>query len=146
MLFFSEHLTVHKHRHIHICSSIDSWRTEVLHADIHVRWSSSFVHLSFVVRAVFPRRLTDRLPCVVLRNDVTSEFRFVDISVSFRLEELLMKFVCSLPCNIFLLLLPLCTFLVVRWCIWRYSVLAVGLDHVRGWNFVSESCSLLALI
>ena len=74
------------------------------------------------------------------------KFCLVDILVvSFGLEELFVKFVCSMTCQFFSLLISLCTSLVV-WFMWRSSVLAASLDHVQRWKFVSESCSLQNLI
>ena len=37
----------------------------------------------------------------------------------------------SVLCKNFLLILPLCGLLVIRWCIWRSSVFAARLDHVQ---------------
>ena len=66
-----------------------------------------------------------------VETSLLKKFCFVDmLAVSF-LEELLVKFVRSMPCKFFLVLIPLCTSLVVRWCIWRASVLAASLDHVQ---------------
>ena len=52
----------------------------------------------------------------------SGEVCFVDtLVVSCYLEELLEKCVCFTPCKLLLLLLPLSTCLIERWCIWRSS-------------------------
>ena len=91
-----------------------------------------------------------RQPCrgiLRLCRDVNSaEIRFVDIlEVSFRQRKLPAKFVCPMPCKLFVLFIPQSTSLLVRWCTWRSSVLAAGLDHVQRWKYVSEHCSLQTL-
>ena len=59
------------------------------------------------------------------------KFVFIDIAVvSFSLEELFVEFVCSMSCNLFLLVIPLCRPLVTRWRVWKSSVFAAGLDHL----------------
>ena len=78
-----------------------------------------------------------------LCRDVTSdEVCFVDITVvSFYLEEHFVKLVRFVPCTPFLLLIPLCRPLVIRWCIDMSRVIAASQVYVQRWNFVSEFCS-----
>ena len=81
-------------------------------------------------------------------GDVASEeVCFVDIAVvSFCLEDLFVKLVSPCFVKIFLLLLPLCGLLVIRWCIWRSFVFAARLDHVQICEFVSDFTSIQTLM
>ena len=77
---------------------------------------------------------------IYIFRDVTSdEVCFVDIAVvSFCLEALVVKFVSIMPHKLFLLLVPLCGPLVIRWCIWRSPVFTTRLDYVQRWKLVSR--------
>ena len=46
-----------------------------------------------------------------------------------------------MPCKLFLLFIPLCRPLVIRWCIWRSPVFTTRLDYVQRWKLVSECCT-----
>ena len=61
--------------------------------------------------------------CAFVGTSLLKKFCLVDILVVSFPEELFVKFLCSMPCKFFLLLISLCTSLVVRWCIWRSSKL-----------------------
>ena len=50
---------------------------------------------------------------------------------SFYLEEPIVKFLCFLNCKLFLLLIPLCRPLVIRWSLQMSRVSAAGLDFVQ---------------
>ena len=73
---------------------------------------------------------------------MSEEFIFwASLECVVNLEELLIKFLCFIPHNLFLLLIPLCRPLIMRWCIKLSRISAAGLDNVPRWKFVSEFCS-----
>ena len=46
-----------------------------------------------------------------------------------------------MPCKLFLLLIPLCRTLIIRWCTNVSRISAARLDNAPRWKFVSEFCS-----